>query len=439
MFLRSSKLWILTIAALLCVSVRFAATQQQDTAHPAIQYEQAPVTDVVWQLQQRLARGEIKLTYDKQFGWLPALLKALDIPITSQILTFGKTSFQARLISPQRPRAIYFNDHVSIGFIPHAELLELAAVDPRQGVVFYTLSQDQKITPRVLRDNTCLQCHENTATQRLPGLVIRSIYPEPDGQPIFRAGGFVTDHRSPLAQRWGGWYVTGTHGAQRHMGNAFARDVRNPELLDSERAYNVASLEKRFDTTAYLAPYSDIAALMVIEHQTRVTNLIARAGWDTRRALHDRDVMIEALGELTETTAASTQRRIKSACEPLVEALLLADEATLTEPLRGTSGFAEAFSQRGPRDAQGRSLYQLDLTRRMFRYPCSFLIYSAAFDALPPEILACVYRQSWDVLNGQNTSLRFARLSASDRQAIKEILLATKKDLPGYWRTVARP
>ncbi len=439
MFLRRSKLWILTIAALLCFSVRFAHTQQSDTAHPAIQYEQAPVTDAVWQLQQRLARGEVKLGYDKQFGWLPALLRALDIPVTSQILTFGKTSFQARLISPQRPRAIYFNDHVSIGFIPHAELLELAAVDPRQGVVFYTLSQDQKITPRVLRDNSCLQCHENTATQRLPGLVIRSIYPEPDGQPIFRAGGFISDHRSPLAQRWGGWYVTGTHGAQRHMGNAFARDVRNPELLDSERAFNVASLEKRFNTTEYLTPYSDIAALMVIEHQTRVTNLIARAGWDTRRALHDRDVMIEALGELTETTAASTKRRIKSACEPLVEALLLADETVLTEPLRGTSGFAEAFAQRGPRDTQGRSLYQLDLTKRMFRYPCSFLIYSAAFDALPPEMLACVYRQLWDVLNGQNASPRFARLSANDRLAIKEILLATKKGLPGYWQTTARP
>jgi hypothetical protein len=146
-------------------------------------------------------------------------------------------------------------------------------------------------------------------------------------------------------------------------------------------------------------------------------------------------VMVEALGELTETTKASTQRRIKSACEPLVESLLLADEIALTEPLRGTSGFAEAFAQRGPRDAQGRSLYQLDLTKRMFRYPCSFLIYSAAFDALPPEMLACVYRQLWDVLNGQNTSPRFVRLSANDRQAIKEILLATKKDLPSYWRS----
>jgi hypothetical protein len=317
-------------------------------------------------------------------------------------------------------------------------MLEIAAVDPQQGVVFYTMAQDAS-QPVGRRDNSCLQCHEGNATARVPGLFIRSIYPEPDGQPIFRAGGFVTDHRSPLAERWGGWYVTGRHGAQRHMGNAFARDVLHPEALGSDQAFNLVSLAKRFDTSAYLTPHSDITALMVIEHQTRVTNLITSAGWETRKALHDRDVMIEALGELTPTTVASTQRRIKSACEPLVESLLLADEIALAEPLRGTSGFADAFSQRGPRDRQGRSLYQLDLTRRLLRHPCSFLIYSAAFEALPPEMLACVYRQLWDVLTGQNRAPRFARLSAHDRQAIKEILLDTKKDLPDYWRNEVLP
>lgn len=425
------QLWMLAAALTLGVAAHYSGTQQ-DASHPAVQYEKTPGSDAVQQLMNRLANGQTKLSYDKQFGWLPAVLKALDLKRESQILTFGKTSFQARLISPQRPRALYFNDQVSVGYIPHSDLMEIAAVDPRQGVIFYTLSQDPT-APRLQRDNTCLQCHDNSATQRVPGLMIRSVYPEPDGQPIFRAGGFISDHRSPLKERWGGWYVTGQHGQQRHMGNAFARDEKNPEALDSQAAFNLTSLEKRFNTTDYLTPYSDIVALMVIEHQTRVTNLMTRAGWDTRRALHDRDVMVEALGELTETTAASTQRRIKSACEPLVEALLLADEARLTEPLRGASGFAESFARLGPFDGQGRSLRQLELTRRMFRYPCSFLIYSAAFDALPTEMLSCVYRQMWEVLNGKDASPRFAHLSAADRQAIKEILLATKKGLPSYW------
>jgi hypothetical protein len=433
MFSNRHKLWILTAVLLLGAATRFASPQQ-DAAHPAIQYEKTVGTDVVQQLMNRLASGQTKLTYDKQFGWLPAVMKALDLKRESQILTFGKTSFQARLISPQRPRALYFNEQVSIGYIPHSDLMELAAVDARQGTIFYTLVQDPT-APRIQRDNSCLQCHENPATQRVPGLFIRSVYPEPDGQPIFRAGGFISDHRSPLTERWGGWYVTGQHGQQRHMGNAFARDEKSPETLDSQYAFNLASLEKRFNTADYLTPYSDIVALMVIEHQTRVTNLITRAGWDTRRALYDRDVMVEALGELTTTTAASTQRRIKSACEPLVEALLLSGETELTEPLRGKAGFAESFAKLGPFDGQGRSLRQLDMTKRMFRYPCSFLIYSAAFDALPPEMLDCVYRQLWEVLSGKDTSPRFAHLSAADRQAIKEILLATKKSLPSYWAT----
>ena len=439
MIFRRHKLLIVGLALVAGFSVHWpsqATSQQTSTAHPAIQYEQAPINDAVTRLQQRLASRQTKLTYDKYFGWLPALLQAFEIPVSSQILTFGKTSFQAPLISPQRPRALYFNDHISVGFIPNSPLLEIAAIDPKQGVVFYTISQDAP-QPRLQRDNSCLQCHEGNATARVPGWFLRSIYPEPDGQPIFRAGGFVTDYRSPLAERWGGWYVTGTHGAQRHMGNAFARDPKNPEWLDSERAFNLTALEKRFDTTAYLTPHSDIVALMTIEHQARVANLITAAGWETRKALHDRNVMIEALGELTETTAASTQRRLKSACDPLVEALLFVGEAPLTEPVRGTSGFAERFAERGPRDAQGRSLRQFDLTRRLMRYSCSFLIYSDAFDALPSETLTYVYQQMWDILNAKEPPARFAHLSATERLAIKEILQATKTSLPSYWTTGA--
>lgn len=425
------KRLVLLIAALLAVG---AAAGRQEYDHEAIQYEKGPVADPISRLQGRIQGGQTKLTYDDQFGWLPSLLEALDVPVESQILTFGKTSFQASLISPRRPRALYFNDRVSVGFVRNGEVLELASVDPRQGVIFYTLDQERVARPRFVRRDACLQCHQNNSTLNVPGLMIRSIYPESSGMPLFQAGGFVTDHRSPLKERWGGWYVTGTHGAQSHLGNAFVPDPQRPNELDTRSSLNLTSLKGRFNIEEYLRPTSDLVALMVIEHQTRMTNLITRANWETRKALHYRETMAEALGSLSAETRASTERRIRSACDELLDSLLLLDEALLDAPVRGVSGFAEAYAKGGPVDSQGRSLRQLDLRKRLFRYPCSPLIYSEAFDNLPPEARDYLYRQLWEVLRGKETSARFARLTAEDRQAVLEILLATKPNLPGYWR-----
>lgn len=411
-----------------------ALSIQQDYDHEAIQYEKGAVSDAIWRLQKQLDSGKAKLNFDEQLGWLPSVMQALNVPTDSQILNFGKTSFQAPLISPRRPRALYFNDCVSVGYVRGGEVLEIASVDPKQGVVFYTLDQDRSARPRFQRRDSCLQCHLNNSTLNVPGLMIRSIYPEQSGMPLFHAGGFITDDRSPLKDRWGGWYVSGTHGAQVHMGNAFVPNPQSPTNLDTRESLNVTSLKSRFNAQEYLSPHSDIVALMVIEHQTRMTNLITRAGWETRKALHYRETMTQALGELSPETAASTERRIRSATETLLEGILFAEETVLTAPVGGTSGFAESFAKRGPFDARGRSLRQFDLQKRLFRFPCSFLIYSEAFDNLPPESLDYMYRRLWEVLNGKDTSPAFARLSAENRKAIREILLATKSNLPKYWR-----
>lgn len=435
MSVRSIKLvGVVFFFLLLAMATARSFAEQQEYDHEAIQYEKGVVSDAVWQLQQQLDAGKTKLRFDEQFGWLPSVLQTLQLPTDSQILNFGKTSFQAPLISPRRPRALYFNDSVSVGYVRGGEVLEITSVDPKQGVIFYTLDQERSTRPRFQRRDTCLQCHLNNSTQNVPGLLIRSIYPESSGMPLFHAGGFVTDHRSPLKDRWGGWYVTGTHGGQHHMGNAFVRDPQYPTDLDTRESQNVTSLKGRFNAEEYLNQQSDIVALMVIEHQTRTTNLITRAGWETRKALHYRETMTKALGELSPETAASTERRIKSACESLLEALLFAEETKLTAPVRGTSGFAESFAKRGPFDLQGRSLRQFDLQTRMFRYPCSFLIYSEAFDNLPPEALSYVYRRLLEVLNGKDTSSTFAHLNTADRKAIREILLVTKSNLPKDWR-----
>ena len=237
-----------------------------------------------------------------------------------------------------------------------------------------------------------------------------------------------------MDQRWGGWYVTGTHGSQKHIGNLVLRTRDVPEPVDNTAGHNVSELNDRLDVTKYLSPHSDIVALMLLEHQVLVHNRLTKANFDTRQAV-DYDIMMNRTLEKPETTQSeTTTRRIKSTGDRLVEALLLDREAKLTEPIKGTSGYAEQFQKSGPHDTQGRSLRDLDLTTRMLKYPCSYLIYSEAFDGLPRQSKDYVWQRLWDILSGHDSSDKFAHLAAVDRQAIIEILRDTKSDLPAYWK-----
>jgi hypothetical protein len=352
------------------------------------------------------------------------------------MLVFSKTSLQRHRIAPHTPRAVYFNDDVYVGFCQNGDVLEVSAADPQLGAVFYTLDQRRTDRPHLTRHgDTCLICHGSSQTHGVPGHLVRSVYADAQGLPILASGTYRTDHTSPLRQRWGGWYVTGTHGGQAHLGNLVVRQRRVVEPVDNAAGLNVTDLSDRIETKAYPTPHSDIVALMVLAHQAEGHNLITQANFQTRQALHQEEALNRDLGQPAGHRWDSTARRIKAAGEPLVQYLLFSGEAELTGKLRGTSGFAEEFAGRGPRDERGRSLRDFDLERRLFKYPCSYLIYSASFDALPAPVKEYVLRRLWDVLGGRDTGKEFAHLSPADRRAIREILLATKKDLPDYWRS----
>ena len=405
--------------------------------HEAIQYAKRPVHDTVHQLGERIAKGEVKLEFDDAHGYLLGLLKALEVPIESQVLVFSKTSFQAALISPRKPRALYHNERVAVGSVQGSEVLELASQDPQLGTIFYTLDNEKSERPRFQRrDDACLQCHQTGATLGIPGLVVRSVYPGPSGMPMFQAGGSITDHRSPLSQRWGGWYVTGTHGSMTHMGNAVVRDPEHPDKLGSLASLNVKDISQEFDTGVYLTPHSDIVSLMTLEHQTHMSNLITRVSFETLLALDYQAVLNQAMRSPAADNSESTRHRIDSAVDEMVEYMLFTDEAPLAGPVRGTTDFARVFSQAGPRDKKGRSLRDFDLDKRLFRYPLTYMIYSEAFDCMPPAALDRIYRKLYNVLLGAEKNPAFARLGAEDRNAIYEILLETKANLPDYWREV---
>jgi hypothetical protein len=402
-------LWMVAI-----VSAQFAASIIEP-GHPAIGYPGAS-SDSVAQLNRRLQAGEVRLEFDARTGYLRSLLGALEIPVESQIALFSGTSLQARLVNAKNPRTIFFNDSTVVAWMAGG-FIEAASLDPRQGAMFYLLQQAPAAAPQLARDVRCLQCHYASATLGVPGFLVRSIPSTRDGMILPWLGNYTTDHRSPLSERWGGWYVTG-RGGGRHLGNAPVADRTLQDLRVEESNLNVATLADRFDTSEYLSQHSDIAALLVFDHQMRMMNLLTRLGWEARILEHERRLSATTLEEIV---------------TEVVDYMLFVDEAPI-DAVHGSSAFAKGFSRRGPRDSKGRSLRDLDLQQRLLRYPCSYMIYSEAFIALPDSVRSAVYARLWRVLSGSDAAPKYAKLAAADRQAIIEILRDTKTDLPGVFR-----
>lgn len=336
--------------------------------------------DPVSALSHRIEQGAAQLKFDPVYGYLPALLEALSIPVESQMAVFSKTSIQLLRIEPSNPRVLYFNDSVAVGWVPGG-FLELAAQDPTLGIRFYTLQQ--RPDERPARREVCLTCHKSSTT------LVRSVTSGPGG---IASGEFDVDSRTPFNKLWGGWYVTGNTVPKDHMGNAvFANSVRR------ERTPSL-------DPKLSLTPSSDVVALMVFAHQMHMMNLLA----------HPDNI------------------------DELVDYLLFVDEPPLPGPIRGNSGFAEKFAGAGPRDHLGRSLRDFDLERRLMRYPCSYMIYTEAFDALPSQVKEAVYRRMWRILSGEVSAAKYERFALADRRAVLEILRDTKKDLPDYFQRAGR-
>lgn len=423
--------WSMTATIWLGLGVVFlntATAQMASYERPPIDYLNAEVHDPVARLNEKLKLGEVKLDYDSKHGFLPAILKALDVPESSQTLVFSKTSLQLQKISPRLPRALYFNDEVYVGFCQRGDVLEFAATDDWQGATFYTLEQSMSEAPRFVRDQgSCLTCHASARTQNVPGYLIRSVFPNGAGHPILGSGTFTTDHTSPFQERWGGWYVTGEHGNMRHMGNqVFAKD--NTSDPDLEPGANAKSLDAWIKSDAYLTPHSDLVALMVLEHQTQMHNAIAAANYETRQALHQSFEMNELLGRPADMISDSAQRRIDAVVEQVVRQLLFCGEYRLENPVAGSSRFTEEFAGRGPFDSRGRSLRQFDLQTRMFRYPCSYLVYSGAFRNLPSQAKGAVITKMTEILSSPDTQPGFTHLSLADKTAVLEILRDTHPD-----------
>ncbi len=370
--------------------------------------------NLVEQLADRMDRGEVNLEYKAPWGYLPSLLKELDINIDSQVLVFSRTSLQQDKIGPKTPRAIFFNDTVQVGSVQNGKVFEIVVADAEQGAVFYTLDVNKTVQPKLDRDpQLCLACHSN---YNVAHAFVATVYPGVDGSPAFLGGDLfkVTDHRTPFEERWGGWYVTGTHGNMKHLGNAVARNPYRPIELETKNTQNLTSLTSKFDVTKYLTPTSDLIALMTLEHQTRAVYYMTALSAQYRSS--------------TDMELSPGKRpndaKLDAAVENLVSYLTFSDEAKLTSPIKGVSTFTQTFPKRGPKDSKGRSLRDFDLKTRIFKYPLSYMIYTDIFDTMHPRAKDRVLRRLYEVLSGPG----------EEKRAALDIVRETKPNLPDYWR-----
>jgi hypothetical protein len=408
------------------------AASRYDGDYPNIPYSSIAKHNAFARLQERMDRGEVKLEFKPGRGYLDSLLSALKIDTSTQILVYSKTSLQIDYITAPTPRAIYYNDVAYVGWENNSPLMELAASDDELGLVFYTLDNRQAPTKHFEREGgRCLTCHDTYSMMGggIPRVVVLSALIDGPANPPNRETSEDVSDQTPIRDRWGGWYVTGNQGNQYHLGNLPTDN--DPHLVgktDAQRM-NLKDLEGWFNTKPFITNKSDVISLMVLEHQTTIQNLITRANFKVRTVMSR--VATGTGDEVPRTWEEMSGRGknlMKAMVEPLVKAMLFADAAALASPMKGTAGFEAAFQAQGPRDRQGRSLRDLDLNTRIFRYPLSYMIYSPGFDALPSYVKEYVYQRFADILQGRDESGAYDYLAGEDRKAIFEILQATKPD-----------
>jgi hypothetical protein len=404
--------------------------------YPSIGYGTVRPSERIAKLQSELDQGVRTIDFDDTDGYLAAVLEALDIDPASQLLVFSKTSINKTHILPSRPRAIFFNDDAYVAIVPGSGMLEIATMDPQLGPVFFILEQRASTTPQFDRQTVqCLRCHDSLTMTGggVPRFILGSGYVDTRSNLVSHEGWMLTTPKTPFRFRWGGWYVTGNHGDLAHLGNIVVNNAAELQDLESLRIFNRETLDGLIDTELYPTGHSDIVALLVIEHQVHVQNLITRVNYDVRTGIAEEEQRNKDDNNSNDWFVSEEMKSlIEESGEPLVKALLFVDEAELTAPVTGSTNFADQFERRGPYDSKGRSLRQFDLRTRTFRYPLSYLVYSEAFDALPRIARDYIYRRLAEILGDGRGDAVMVRLQPAERAVILEILRTTKPDFAAF-------
>lgn len=432
--IRRPSLAILTLASLICSPLH---AEDEYEAAP-IRYSETEPNDAAQRLERLMAAGKVKIDRSNAWTVLHGVMKEFGVLPESQTMVFSKTSKQNDLIGPQTPRVVYFGDNAYLGYSVGGAI-EVSTVDPKLGPIFYLLDPREEPSKPLhfQRDQSCLSCHGGPFTPEVPGVIVRSVFPGPEGHPIMSQGSTVVDTTTPFSDRWGGWYVTGKHGSVLHRGNVTATEKNDQTIdIDFKKGANVSNLAKFFDITPYKRRTSDIVALMVLEHQTSVQNILTKANHTSMRAMHMQTSLQRELGEKVMSEPTGTARRIIDHCaEDVLDAIFFKDEAELPEGgIEGDPAFQTAFTKRAPQSSDGRSLKDFQLLNRLFKHRCSYMVYSLTFQNLTPPLKQTVLSRLWEVLDGKDTTGSYSYLGDSERAHIRRILAETLPGAPAEWK-----
>lgn len=399
---------------LVTASMAGAAVDFWDLA--PIRYADTPATDPLAKLAEELEANPVDSM--PALDRLRLVLNRLNVPEESQVMVFSKTSKQIGLISPRNPRALYFSENAYVGYVPGGAI-EVITEDPILGPVFYLIKQGGPAGLRIDRDSSdCFSCHGTTRTRGVPGVLIRSVFPDADGHSIGSFGSETVVTETPVSKRWGGYYVTG-ESAHPHLGNQIFDEDEEPVAKKDQ----LKTLDDRIQTGKYLRPTSDIVSLMVLEHQCEVHNLLTEAKLRYRRAFY----LARALDPQSEPDSGQAGRVADSSAVRIVDALLFTDEADLGEGIEGDEAFQKEFEARFPRTEDGDSLADMRLYKRLFKNRCSFMIYSEAFRALPPRVKTAVMERLQQALAEDDEEVA-PHLGKSEKKRIAAILKETLPD-----------
>jgi len=360
-----------------------------------------------------LAAGGLPLDRSSERAFLKSLLRALDIPESSQLLVFSNTSLQLSLINPDNPRALYFSDDLYLGYVPGGKI-EVATIDAELGAVFYIFDiprSDSRVV--VERARRCMNCHANEDTLKIPGLSVKSVAPGPGGGSLDTFHPGQSGHTQPLAERFGGWYVTGTGGFDGHWGNRMGR------LYQGELSATPLEPGTRFSFERYPVATSDLLAHLLHEHQVGGVNRLIRAQYRFRELRHRNGGSVpQALPPDLETELAD-----------LLSYLLFAQEAPLpASGIPGNPAFREGFA-RNRKAVDGHSLKDLDLRTRLLRFRCSYLVHTPFFEGLDADLRRRILRDLDHALSPEKRNAASRHLSDSEAAVIRTILRAT---VPGF-------
>ncbi|MEM7697300.1 MAG: hypothetical protein AAF236_02720 [Verrucomicrobiota bacterium] len=393
-------------------------TNYYDPYSPAHEYHSRELNDPFTRLIADFESGERELDSRSGKAFVASLLEHLDVPASSQLLVFSRTSLQTRHISGSNPRAMYFNEDVYVGYIPGGEV-EIVSLDPELGAIFYMFGVprgDERL--EIERSGRCMNCHAVLETRRIPGLSIRSVIPGSNWGKLVAFRDKEIGHQIPLSERFGGYHVTGDPGFSDHKGNLRGEKVGGMIVTEAIEPGT------EFEWSSYLTETSDILPHLILEHQAGFMNLVLEATYRARTYQH------LGKGEIKPEHAAV----LDGLAEELVRYLLFADEAKFPDGgIRVDPQYRDDFLADRKQASNGISLKDLDLETRLFQHRCSYLIYSDVFQATPDLFKERVYGLLGEAISTQEPDPDFAYLPDTEKQAISGILRETLSDLPDGW------